>query len=99
MNYQMFVLIWFILLADGSSLYGTPQSVIDRKVTITESDFTVLRIYDTDRGLPANGATSVIQDKKGYIWASTFNGLVRFDGNRVQTLNMNQWKGLDLIAF
>lgn len=31
-------------------------------------------------GLPADGAYDIIQDQQGYIWMSTLNGLVRYDG-------------------
>ena len=31
-------------------------------------------------GLPSNVITSVIQDRQGFIWISTYNGLVRYDG-------------------
>ena len=43
------------------------------------SDF-VHRVYTTTDGLPGMTVVSVIQDKKGYIWLGTYDGLVRFDG-------------------
>ncbi len=36
--------------------------------------------YGTDNGLPQNTIMSIIQDKKGYIWVSTWDGLCKFDG-------------------
>lgn len=36
--------------------------------------------YDTKDGLAGNTVYSVIQDKKGYIWFGTDNGISRFDG-------------------
>lgn len=38
-------------------------------------------------GLPVNSINSIIQDRTGYIWASTFDGLVRFDGVRFTVFN------------
>jgi signal transduction histidine kinase/ligand-binding sensor domain-containing protein len=38
--------------------------------------------WQTDDGLPQNSATSIAQTPDGYLWFSTFNGLVRFDGVR-----------------
>ena len=38
-------------------------------------------------GLPVNSINSLLQDRTGYIWASTFDGLVRFDGLRFTVFN------------
>ena len=36
-------------------------------------------------GLPSNKVYSINQDKKGYIWLGTEQGLVKYDGNSFQT--------------
>jgi|GEM_PF-2028671 len=36
--------------------------------------------YSTEDGLPHNICYDLLQDKKGYIWIATDDGLVRFDG-------------------
>ncbi|MGB0524556.1 MAG: ligand-binding sensor domain-containing protein, partial [Flammeovirgaceae bacterium] len=36
--------------------------------------------WTTDNGLPYNNLSHVFQAKNGYIWISTFEGLIRFDG-------------------
>ena len=36
--------------------------------------------WTTDNGLPQNSIFSIIQTRDGYLWMSTFDGLVRFDG-------------------
>lgn len=36
--------------------------------------------FTESNGLPQNVVTCVIQDKKGYIWLSSWNGLSRYDG-------------------
>jgi signal transduction histidine kinase/ligand-binding sensor domain-containing protein/CheY-like chemotaxis protein len=38
-------------------------------------------------GLPVNSINSLLQDRAGYIWAATFDGLVRFDGIRFTVFN------------
>ena len=38
-------------------------------------------------GLPVNSINSILQDRTGYIWAATFDGLVRFDGVRFTVFN------------
>lgn len=37
--------------------------------------------YDTSDGLPNNWIKDVVQDKSGYIWVATNEGICRFDGN------------------
>lgn len=36
--------------------------------------------YTTDDGLPSSETYDILQDKKGYIWISSDNGVSRFDG-------------------
>jgi len=38
-------------------------------------------------GLPVNSINALLQDRAGYIWAATFDGLVRFDGLRFTVFN------------
>jgi signal transduction histidine kinase/ligand-binding sensor domain-containing protein/CheY-like chemotaxis protein len=38
-------------------------------------------------GLPVNSINAIVQDRTGYIWAATFDGLVRFDGLRFTVFN------------
>jgi signal transduction histidine kinase/DNA-binding response OmpR family regulator/ligand-binding sensor domain-containing protein len=45
------------------------------------------RHWTVDDGLPSNEVNSIVQDTQGYIWFSTFNGLVRFDGNSFTVFN------------
>ena len=47
----------------------------------------VARVWDTDRGLPDYAVNSFVQTSDGYLWAATFEGLVRFDGVRFELLN------------
>jgi signal transduction histidine kinase len=39
-----------------------------------------LRHYTADDGLPSSECYEIIQDRQGYIWISTDNGISRFDG-------------------
>lgn len=43
---------------------------------------------DTDH-LPQNSVKSIAPDKYGFIWMTTENGLVRFDGKNFKTFNSN----------
>src|ERR1044072_783520 len=41
--------------------------------------------FDISNGLAANTVFSIEQDKQGYIWLATIDGLQRYDGNRFIT--------------
>ncbi len=45
-------------------------------------------------GLPVNSINALLQDRIGYIWAATFDGLVRFDGLRFTVFNSANSEGL-----
>ena len=36
--------------------------------------------YSLDNGLPQNTVMDILQDKKGFMWFSTWNGISKFDG-------------------
>ncbi len=36
--------------------------------------------WTTERGLPQNTVSTILQTRDGYLWAGTYGGLVRFDG-------------------
>ena len=49
-----------------------------------------------DDGLPSNAVRNIVQDKQGFIWLGTDNGLCRYDGTTIQTyriaeLGLNQY--------
>ncbi|MDR1652633.1 MAG: response regulator [Prevotellaceae bacterium] len=44
--------------------------------------------YGTDNGLPQNTVMSILQDSKGFMWFSTWNGLCKFDGYDFKTFKI-----------
>ena len=50
--------------------------------------------WTTDNGLPQNGVRQITQTPDGYLWFTTFDGLVRFDGLRFTTFNKSNTKGI-----
>ena len=46
--------------------------------------------WTTDNGLPQNGVRQIAQTPDGYLWFTTFDGLVRFDGVRF-TVQLRQY--------
>lgn len=55
-----------------------------------QSNFAFTRFsIDDGSGLSSNSIHSICQDKKGFIWLATMNGLQRFDGNKFVTFGIN----------
>ncbi len=50
--------------------------------------------WTTDDGLPQNSVYSILQTADGYIWFTTLDGLVRFDGIKFKVLNRGNSNGL-----
>ena len=46
-----------------------------------------VRNWQTVHGLPEDAITAISQTADGYLWAGTFNGLVRFDGTSFTVLD------------
>ncbi|HEY4287420.1 MAG TPA: ATP-binding protein [Puia sp.] len=44
-----------------------------------------IKQYNSENGLPQNSATGLLLDKNNFLWITTQNGLVRFDGRRFRT--------------
>jgi signal transduction histidine kinase/ligand-binding sensor domain-containing protein len=50
--------------------------------------------WTTEDGLPQVSVTALTQTRDGYLWLTTFNGLVRFDGVRFTVFNKQNSPGL-----
>ncbi|HQU86669.1 MAG TPA: two-component regulator propeller domain-containing protein, partial [Pyrinomonadaceae bacterium] len=50
--------------------------------------------WTTDNGLPQNGIREITQTPDGYLWFTTFDGLVRFDGVKFTTFGKGTTKGI-----
>ena len=68
-----YVLLLFILL----SLSLTVFSQREKQYAFTH--------FSTTNGLASNTVFNILQDKQGYIWFATVDGLQRYDGNRFLT--------------
>lgn len=65
----------FIILIMANSLFAQDQRLFK---SLTVSD-----------GLPHSEITSIVQDKTGFLWLGTLNGLTRYDGNSMKTYIRN----------
>ena len=50
--------------------------------------------WTADNGLPQNSVRDIVQTRDGYLWLTTFDGLVRFDGVRFTVFNKSNSPGL-----
>jgi signal transduction histidine kinase/ligand-binding sensor domain-containing protein len=50
--------------------------------------------WTTDNGLPQNSVRDILQTRDGYLWLTTFDGLVRFDGVRFTVFNKSNSPGI-----
>jgi len=54
----------------------------------------MLQRWTIDDGLPVNTLLNIIQAKDGYIWFTTYDGLIRFDGIQFTNFNSTITPGL-----
>jgi signal transduction histidine kinase/ligand-binding sensor domain-containing protein len=50
--------------------------------------------WTTDNGLPQNTIRGLVQTRDGYLWFTTFDGLVRFDGVHFTVFDRNNTPGI-----
>ena len=50
--------------------------------------------WTTEKGLPQNSVTSLLQSRDGYLWVGTFGGLARFDGLKFTVFDTGNSPGL-----
>src|SRR5436309_1567518 len=55
--------------------------------------------WTTDNGLPQASVNSIVQTRDGFLWFTTFGGLVRYDGLRFQVFNALNTPGLRTSRF
>src|SRR2546425_1508857 len=55
--------------------------------------------WATDAGLPQNTVYDIRQTRDGYLWLTTFDGLVRFDGVRFTVFNRGNSPGISSNRF
>lgn len=55
--------------------------------TLASSEEKIVRSWGINEGLPVNTTNFIMQDHEGFIWFTTYDGVVRFDGIRFQVFN------------
>src|SRR5215831_4842879 len=54
---------------------------------------------NTNNGLPQNTVRAILQTHDGYLWFTTFDGLVRYNGERFEVFNKANSKGINSNRF
>jgi signal transduction histidine kinase/ligand-binding sensor domain-containing protein len=72
MSHQLRRLLWLIVLATWSHAARGDGAFAEYLVDA----------WTTEEGLPSSTISDIAQTPDGYLWASTYDGLVRFDGVR-----------------
>jgi len=67
-------LLLFALVNTCLSAQALQLSILEQQPPLTAQNWTV------EDGLPVNTVGNITQDSLGYLWISTYDGLVRFDG-------------------
>ncbi|MFA5668274.1 MAG: two-component regulator propeller domain-containing protein [Balneolaceae bacterium] len=79
---------WFyigaiLLLITTKDSYGYQSSIVHGLDSLTAKSWTL------EDGLPVNAINEIVQDEEGYLWITTYDGLVRFDGLNFKTYNFS----------
>src|SRR5262245_28322143 len=56
-------------------------------------------VINTNNGLPQNTVRAILQTRDGYLWFTTFDGLVRYNGERFEVFNKANSKGINTNRF
>lgn len=69
--YRNFILIFLILVSVCDVAKSKPDCYFEH--------------YSAEDGLPQGVVSDMFQDKKGFMWFATWNGICKFDGYRFTT--------------
>lgn len=53
---------------------------------------TYFKVTDMSSGLPDNSINDITEDKHGFIWIATWNGLARYDGKNIKTYKKSEYE-------
>ena len=89
-----FLAVSIVISGPNVDPVGAQESVVGTKasrrpVDLTLSPYLKFRRLTTEDGLVGNQAFGVVQDKHGFMWFGTLNGLSRYDGTSVKVYRHN----------
>ncbi len=80
MKYYFHTILSLLLFFNSISLSAQMETTLNKRIIFSEKQQYPIRQYTINEGLSDNIITDLLQDKKGYIWIGTKDGLNRFDG-------------------
>ncbi len=89
------IVLLFCLLIHFSLLQAQPTEYTPNTLLSQASVYQ----WTGENGMISNNITSSIQAKTGFIWITTYNGLVRFDGKNAMVFDHNNLPFLSTDAF
>ena len=66
--------------------------------TAQEAMFTNKQHFGVEEGLPQSFVSGIAQDKDGFLWLATLDGLSRYDGRKFRTFRYNPGDSTGLAA-
>ncbi len=88
-----YLIIGLYLLLFLADVFPQPKILSDIR-KIHPSETYLVSSWTSNHGLPQNTINSIAQDSKGFIWLSTFGGLVRFDGVNFKVFSSKEYPAL-----
>lgn len=76
-----------MLLALMLLVYAPQERTLAESRLQDTGDTYTIRSWDVEDGLPVNTVNTIVQDEKGYLWLTTYDGIVRFDGLEFKVYN------------
>lgn len=79
---------WFfigviLLVISAKDSYGYQLSLLQGLDSLT------VKSYTLEDGLPVNSINEITQDEEGYLWITTYDGIVKFDGLKFKTYSFS----------
>ncbi|SHG03409.1 Signal transduction histidine kinase [Dysgonomonas macrotermitis] len=79
---RYYLIIYFTFIFSG--IFGQPKCFFEH--------------YGTEDGLPQHTVMGILQDKKGFMWFSTWNGLCKFDGYNFTTYKIQDGDSYHMLS-
>lgn len=89
---KYFIIGIYLLFFSGNGI-AQPKILSDIR-DIPFSETYLVSSWNSNHGLPQNTINTIAQDSKGFIWLSTFGGLVRFDGVNFKVFSSKEYSVL-----